>query len=250
LGRMDHPNGMQLFTAEEIRQMAWVGDRFVAGKPRAVIVSFHGLRMNQMKAGPLFEEAEWGAAGGLVVFPYYGPWSWMNRSSRRFVNRLIPSVYEAFGLSREAPLLITGASMGGQGALLYTRYSPYPITACAAFFPVCDVPFHFTERPDLPATYRYAFRDDGDDLDALLEEHSPLHQVEQMPDIPYLIIHGDADQAVRKDRHSDPFVAQMRRLGRKIDYLEIPGMGHGTNIPYEAYRRYTDFIKGYIGAKN
>ena len=62
-------------------------------------------------------------------------------------------------IDASVPLIIAGGSMGGQASLLYTRYSSHPITACFANFPVCDVEYHFTERPDLPATMRYAYRD-------------------------------------------------------------------------------------------
>jgi dipeptidyl aminopeptidase/acylaminoacyl peptidase len=52
-----------------------------------------------------------------------------------------------------------------------------------------------------------------------------MRQVAAMPAIPYLVIHGDKDQSVNKEKHSDRFVAEMRKLGRDIEYLEIPGMG-------------------------
>ena len=57
---------------------------------------------------------------------------------------------------------------------------------------------------------RYAYREQADDLSTPLIEHSPLRQVASMPDIPYLIIHGDKDLAVNKQKHSDRFVAEMR----------------------------------------
>jgi dipeptidyl aminopeptidase/acylaminoacyl peptidase len=234
-----------LMPIEEIRQSAWIGDAFCNGRPRSIIVNFHGLGFNGLKQGPAYDEAEWGAAGALIVYPYYGPWSWMNRAARTFVDRLIDSVKKHFELNESAPLIIAGGSMGGQGALIYTRYSPHRITACFANFPVCDLAYHFTERPDLPATMRQAFREQPN-FDAAIEECSPLKQVSGMPNIPYLITHGDKDLAVNKEKHSDRLVAEMRKLGKNIEYLEVPGMGHGINTPYHATRKHLDWVKKFF----
>ena len=231
---------------EELRQVAWIGDNFVDGKITGVVVAIHGLGLSGLKSGLCYEEQEWAASGGLVVFPYYGPWSWMNRGSRAFVDELISSVYESFKLHPEIPLIITGGSMGGQGALIYTRYSPHRIAACFANFPVCDLEYHFTERPDLPPTLRYAYRQQAGEFTAALIEHSPLKQAAFMPDIPYLIIHGDNDLAVNKQKHSDRFVAELRSRGRKVEYLEVPGMGHGNAVPYHASRKQIDFVKSFL----
>jgi len=228
----------------EMRQVAWLGDKFVEGKITGVIINFHGLG-GGIKNGPGFEEQEWLASGGLVVWPYYGPWSWMNPSARAFVDKLITAVYGHFEIEKEIPLIITGGSMGGQGALIYTRYSPHKIAACFANYPVTDMQYHFTERLDLPPTMRYAFRNEPNILTALIE-HSPVEQVASMPDIPYLVIHGDKDLAVNKQKHSDRFCAEMRRAGKKIEYLEVPGMGHATDIPYYATRKGIDFVKDFF----
>lgn len=230
---------------EAIRQSAWIGDAFLKEPARAVIVVFHGLGFGGLKGGAGYDEAEWGANGGLVVFPYYGPWSWMNRSSRQFVDALIPAVYRRFKVPADVPLIIVGGSMGGQGALIYTRYSPHIISACMADYPVCDTAYHFTERPDLPPTMRFAYRDEPDFMRALAE-HSPVTQAAHMPDIPYLVIHGDKDTAVSKEKHSDRFVAEMGVKNRKVEYIQVSGMGHGSNIPYEVSRKRIDWVKGFF----
>jgi dipeptidyl aminopeptidase/acylaminoacyl peptidase len=242
---MASPN-TELMTETELRQVSWIGDAFVRGPIQAVIVTFHGLGFGGLKNGPGYEEQEGAENGGLVVFPYYGPWSWMNRSARGFVDRLIPSIYAHFRLGAEIPLIIAGGSMGGLAALIYTRYSPHKIAACLALFPVCDLEYHFSERPDLPPTVRFALRDEPGDFRLAMRANSPMHQVAGMPDIPYLIVHGDQDQAVNKEKHSDRFVAEMRKLGKNIQYVEIPGMGHGSNVTYAASRAQIDFIKSFF----
>ena len=233
------------FSMEEIRQSAWIGDAFLTAPVRAVVVVFHGLGFGGLKSGPGYDESEWAASGGLVIFPYYGPWSWMNASARGFVDSLIPSVYRQFSVPADLPLLIVGGSMGGQGALIYTRYSPHNIAGCLADYPVCDLAYHFTERPDLPPTMRHAYRGAAD-FDAAIHEHSPLKQASLMPDIPYLLIHGDKDTAVNKQRHSDLFVAEMLASKRKVEYVQVPGMGHGSAIPFHVSRKRIDWVKSHF----
>lgn len=230
----------------ELRQVAWIGDTNLARPITGVIVNFHGLGDQGGKNSADYDEAEYAAAGGLVVFPFCGPWSWMNRNTRSFVDTLLTDVYAALKLSPDMPLIITGGSMGGHAALLYTRYARQRITACMALYPVCDLQYHFSERPDLPRTIRYAFRGYTESFDKLFAEHSPLAQVSGLPDIPYLIIHGDVDVAVNKQAHSDKMVAAMRQAQRRITYLEVTGMGHGSNIPYAILRAKIDFVKSHL----
>ena len=232
--------------ATTLKQVAWIGDAWVKGPVRGVVLSFHGLGFGGLKNEPSTVELGWAKAGGLVVFPYYGPWSWMNRTARGFVDEVVDAVYERYGLKDGTPLISTGGSMGGLSSLLYTRYARRRIDACLALFPVCDLEAHFSERPDLPPTILHAFRGFPEDRATLFAENSPIVQVGGMPDIPYLVIHGDKDDAVSKTKHSDPFVAAMRRVGRNVDYMEVPGMTHGGCVPAEVLDRQVRFVSSFL----
>jgi dipeptidyl aminopeptidase/acylaminoacyl peptidase len=234
---------------QSIKQSAWVGDAWLKGPVRGLILAFHGLGFGGLKREPSTVELEWAHAGGLVVFPYYGPWSWMNREARAFVDDLVDSVYAAYRLPDEVPLFSTGGSMGGLSSLLYTRYARRPIAACEAIYPVCDLKAHFTERPDLPPTILSAFRGYTEDREALFAEHSPTAQVAGMPDIPYLVIHGDKDGAVNKAKHSDRFVAAMRKRKLDVEYIEVPGMDHGGPTPLAVLVRQIEFVTERMGGK-
>jgi dipeptidyl aminopeptidase/acylaminoacyl peptidase len=225
-----------------MKQVAWIGDAYVEGKIRGVALSFHGLGYMQEKYKPDTVELDWARQGWLVVFPYYGAWSWMNRGARAFIDELVDFVYDHYQLDDSIPLVSTGGSMGGYSALLYTRYARRRVSACLALYPACDLKYHFNERPDLPRTIYYAMRGQGSDMDALLTEHSPLEQVAYLPDIPYLIIHGDKDHLVNKQAHSDKMVTAMRRRGLNVEYMEVPGMGHGECVPVDVYKKMIDFI--------
>jgi len=225
-----------------INDVAWVGDAYVSGSITGVVLDFHGLGATGLKTGPTEMEQALAARGALTVYPYYGPWSWMNEQARTFVDGLIDEIYRVYQLTPETPLLIQGGSMGGHSALLFTRYTRHPVAACATNCPVCDTAYHFTERPDLPRTMYHAFGYFADDFSAVLEANSPLHQVAALPDIPYLIIHGDADTAVNKAQHSDKMVPAMRARWLDVEYLEVPGMGHCGPLPVDIFVRYRDFL--------
>ena len=233
----------------ELKEVAWIGDASVQQPIRGVILSFHGLGSPDLRTEPNDEELNWAKNGFLVVFPYYGPWSWMNRQSREFVDDLVVSVYEVYGLSADIPLLTYGGSMGGFSALLYTRYAKPKVSGCVAICPVCDLKAHFHERPDLPRTIHHAFLGYKEDLESLFREHSPVCQVAAMPRIPYFIIHIVGDPAVNKGLHSDKLVAEMKKQGFDVTYLEVPGTGHCEPVPDEVQNAKTQFILNYIGAR-
>ena len=220
---------------EMLRQLAWLGDAYVKGPIRGIVLVFHGLGYTQMRHAPAPEELIWARHAALVVFPYYGPWSWMNREARSLVDDLVEAIYAHFELADSVPLIASGGSMGGLSALLYTRYAQRPISACQAIYPVTDLAFHYDERPDLPRTILLALRGYQEPLETLLTEHSPIEQVSAMPHIPYLVVHGDADRMVNKTQHSDRYVAAMRALGHDITYLEVSDMGHGDTGPGYVY---------------
>lgn len=115
-----------------------------------------------------------------------------------------------------------------------------------ARYPVCDVIYSFSERPDVARTVHCAFRGDPEDRQRLFEEHSPLSPIDRMPNIQYLIIHGDQDVAVSKVHHSDPMVAAMRARKMNVQYIEIPGMGHGSPMPVEAIVKQIRFVESLL----
>lgn len=234
---------------KSLHEVAWIGSDHVRGKIRGVILTFHGLG-GGLKAGIGGDEWEWAQAGGLVVYPYCGPWSWMNRPARRMVDDLVDGIYQKYRLSDRVPLISVGGSMGGQATLIYTRYARRPVRACFANFPVCDMTYHFHERKDLPPTIRQALQWPPEaELDAQLKECSPLHQVAAMPDIPYRVVHGFLDSAVSKKHHSDKFVAAMRKLKRKVEYVEVPGMGHGGPVPLKVYAGNIAFVTNALSGR-
>ena len=227
---------------ELLDQLSWNGHRYVIGPVRGIVVRFHGLGTMNMKTAADWTDLELASQGAVVVEVFQDPWGWMNEVTRDLFDEVILALRARYSLDPSLPLIATGGSMGGHAALAYSLGSRHGVTACQANCPVCDLPFHFGERPDLPRTFYHAYGRDGDILKRLTE-NSPLHQAARMPDIPYQILHGGEDTAVSKERHSDRLVAALRERGLRVESIEAPEMEHCGPFPtFGIYRRFIDFI--------
>ena len=113
----------------------------------------------------------------------------------------------------------------GLSALVYCAYAKITPCACVANCPVCDLPYHFTERPDLPRTLYSAFGEYDGDMQSALRSCSPLHLVNMMPDINYTIFHCTGDKAVNLEQHSERFLKEMK-IHHKIAFHIVPLRGH------------------------
>lgn len=170
----------------------------------------------------------------------------MNDETVEFVDELVEALREKYDLAATTPLIATGGSMGGYAVLAYAIAARHKLAACFANCPVCDLMFHYTERPDLPRTFHHAFHSYGD-ITAQLEAHSPLHQAARLPDTHYLIVHGEEDKSVGKAAHSDRLAAEMRKRDLDLEYATVPGMGHCGPLPDELVVRIDRFVIEHLG---
>ena len=230
----------KIMTSETLRSFAYTNEHLIAGEIRGIIVQFEGLGFSSMQGEDGAYDRELAARGVIRVVPYYNPWSWMNQQAVDYTDEIL-DVLEAKHLVK--PKLVScGGSMGGLCAIVFCRYSAHreQIVSCVTNCPVCDLPFHFTERPDLPRTLYSAYGTEPD-FDAALRAHSPLHlaQAGELPDIEYHDIHCEADGAVNIDRHSVPFVAAMQK-NRRITFDRVPERGHCDLTPewWDRYKAY------------
>ena len=214
-------------TADSLEYYAFTNYKEIKGDIKAIVLDFHGLGQGWMKHECNELELRCASEGILTIFPYYGPWSWMNAIAVKYVDKVIETACERHSLDvTKIPIISTGGSMGGHSALIYSAYAKYTPKACVTNCPVCDFVYHATEREDLPRTVYLAFQDCGMSLEDALYTHSSYHLAPKMPDIPYHVFHGDKDDAVNKQMHSDRFVARMKEFGKDVTYVEIEGMGH------------------------
>lgn len=235
----------KLITFETIRNFAYVNHEICQKPIRGIVLCFFGLGNKDMIKDESTEGEYFGEQGILYVHPYNNPWNWMNRQAVAYTDEILDVLIEALGLDDNIPIVSTGGSMGGMSALVYAYYARRTPVACVANCPVCDMPYHLTERPDLPRTLYSAFWHEEGDIATVLEAYSPLHLAPKMPRIPYTIFHCTADKSVNLEKHSDRFVAAMRENGQEVDFIIVPDRGH-CDLPYAVKKQYKACIANAI----
>lgn len=238
----------KIITYENLRSFAYSNDKSIKGEIKGVCVDFFGLG-----GDPMFDEdtengADLAKLGIINIIPYYNPWAWMNPQAVAYTDEIVDVIYAHYNLPETTPIVYTGGSMGGLSCLVYTKYSKRTPTACMASCPVCDLPFHYTERPDLPRTLYSAFgRENTATLEDAMKLASPLHLAPTMPkSVKYYDFHCDHDTAVNIHAHSDKFVAEMKKAGADIEYIIIPNRDH-CSLDEEGYAKWCKILRSFYG---
>ena len=213
---------------------------------KGIVLVFFGLNCVLRYEDDFAEGLEYAERGILCVVPYNDPWAWMNRRAVRYTDEIVAVLREKYGLGDDVRIVSTGGSMGGLSALVYCAYAAVTPVACVANCPVCDLVYHYTERPDLPRTLYSAFADYEGTMDEALRSASPLHlaQAGRMPDIPYVIFHCEQDKAVNLERHSRRFVEEMKKT-RNVTLRTVPLRGH-VDLSPAARVEYLAAIEGFL----
>ena len=236
----------KIITYETIRSFAYVNDNVCKKPIRGVVVNFCGLNNKDMFDEDTNEGVYYGEEGVLYVHPYNNPWSWMNAQAVAYTDEIIDAIFDHFKLPEDTPIVSMGQSMGGLASLVYARYAKRTPIACISNCPVCDLVYHFTERPDLPRTIYSAFWNEEGELNDILKKYSPVHLAPEMPDAKYYIFHCDKDKSVNLGFHSQKFVAAMNECGKGVELEIIPDRGH-CKLTFAANNKRLRLALDYIG---
>jgi hypothetical protein len=232
---------------ENYKLYAWTNEESIESEIKAVMLRFHGLSYVATKNDADELDLEMAEAGILTVYPYYGAWSWMNKKAVMIVDLITKSIYRAFGLSENVPLLSTGRSMGGLSALVYSAYGYKKPAACYAFAPVCDLLYHSAEREDIPRTLLCAFADYNTSFEDALKSCSPIHISDKMPDISYLLLHAKGDPKVNFKHHSAAMFDKMKSKGFDVELLSFESDSHCRMTKLSQFKRVVGFLKDNAG---
>ena len=213
---------------------------------KGVVLSFFGLNGKNMYQNDTLEGEFYGSHGLLYVVPYTNPWAWMNSQAVGYTDEILDVLFSHFELPENTPVISTGGSMGGLSALVYCVYAKRTPAACVANCPVCDMEYHFTERPDLPRTIYSALWNTEGTLSDGLRSISPLHLAEKMPKIPYHIFHCGNDHSVNPEHHSEKMVEKMKNLGLSVTYDFVPDRAH-CDLTYAMKKRFANYILQAVG---
>lgn len=160
---------------------------------------------------------------------------------------VIDVLWDHYGLSATTPIVSSGLSMGGHGALLYSLYAKRKPVACVTNCPACDLLYLPNEHADAYSSFYSAFRDEPGTMEEILARHSPLHMAEAglFPKIPYTIFQCTEDVLVHKAMHADKLVDILQKRGYAVDYRIVPDRGH-CDLPPEMKRAFYETCAGEI----
>jgi len=169
----------------------------------------------------------------------------MNRDELRLADEVIDVIMDHYSVDSSCPIVSTGGSMGGLACIVYTKYAKHTPVGCVANCPVCDLPYHYTERVDLPRTLYSAFYSYDCSMDEALKSCSPLHLAPVLPEkTEYTVFHCDKDSAVNIDMHSEKFVKELSNY-RHVDYFVVHDRDH-CDLDEENSKKYKEIALGYI----
>ena len=218
---------------DSLNYFARTNEMVLTGPVRGVVLEFPGLGggscMGGVDAvGPYTDTygLRCGRENILLAYVFTGPWSWMNDSAVRIADAVTEAIWDRYGLSDQTPLISTGGSMGGTGALLFARYARHTPTACAANGPACDAMDIYKAHPDFARTLLCAVAHYPTGFEQAMASISPLRQLDDMPDIPYYFVHTGMDDIIPRERHSDLMVEGLRKRGRDVTYRVVPDRPH------------------------
>lgn len=211
---------------DNLRSFTYINEDSIVMPIRGIIVSFPGMGGQDFFTQDTPRGKFFGERGILYVLPYNNPWAWMNAQAFANSELIMDLVFEKFNLPETTPIAITGLSMGGHGALMYSMRSKRQPVACVLNCPACNMVSHVTERPELLRALHDAYYHEDGTIQEIMERNSPLCQAEHMPKIRYHIFHCDQDELVNIHTHSETFVARMRQLGHQMNYHVIPDRPH------------------------
>lgn len=221
----------KIITYDNLRGFAYSNDKLITGEVRGIVLNFMGLGTTLMFHEDTERDIRYAEKGLIFVTPYCNPWSWMNRRAVRYVDEIVAVLCEKYALNTESVKIASvGGSMGGLAALVYCAYAAITPSLCVTNCPVCDLPYHYTERPDLPRTLYSAFGEYEGTMEEAMQTCSPIHLVDRLPRIAYTVFHCEADRSVNIDKHSRRFVSEMQRE-HEIVLHTVPDRGHGDLTP-------------------
>lgn len=219
---------LDTINAENVERFACIAEPKT--KIKGIVLFFHGIYEMGGKGitPPEVEAKAYGDNGLLYVIPFCGPMSWMNKGVVRIVDDVVDALIEKYNLSPSVPVVSSGMSMGGLGAITFARVSRHRQNICcvASNCPVCDLILFRDHRDDIPRSTFNAFAGYDMPIDDAIRTVSPIEHVSDSPDIPYFIVHCEGDSDVPKAEHSDRLVPRLRDAGYDVTYVSVPERGH------------------------
>lgn len=233
---------------DTLADFAFVNEDAFTGPVRGVLLNCHGFTDQDRRERSSAFPRMLGEQGILYILPYYNPWAWVNDQCIAFCDECLDALYAKYSLKKDiTPFMVAGGSMGGLTAIMYPVLGSYRARAAAADCPVCDLRTFIGETDFRRCSFYDAYF--HKDLDTELTRHNPLERLRDFPDIPYMIVRGEADPAIDMATQYEVLLAAMKDHGIDVTFVSVPDMKHCEleHFP-EHLKQYADFCFRALGA--
>jgi len=165
----------------------------------------------------------------------------MNRGAVRICDLIVDALRTKYGLGDDSPLIVSGGSMGGLGALIYAADSRHRVTGCVSACPRIDAsPTAFTQPWQLRGIVSAIAAYDMP-LEDALHTISPRHRLKDMPSIPYFIVCDEEDELMDPDAMTEYAEDLRKATASEVIFHRLPHCKHGEFTP-EVRAELTEFI--------
>ncbi len=226
-------------------------EALLTGKPHAIVLEVTGLGGGSCLGGTSHRkpyETEYAkrlAENGIVLaFVFTGPWTYMNRAAVKICDLVVDCLRAKWEMDENCPLIMTGGSMGGLGALIYAADTRHTLRAVVSCCPCYDAVYYFELSPDRARAMLTSVA--GYDMPIMdaIATISPAHRLNEMPHLPYFIACDGADNLFDADGMERFAIDLDAATGGQVSFRRMEGIGHGGFIP-EVREEITEFVIRY-----
>jgi dipeptidyl aminopeptidase/acylaminoacyl peptidase len=162
----------------------------------------------------------------------------------------------AQGVADPGKVAIYGASYGGYAALVGMTFTPDKFACGIDFVGPTDLARLLETAPpywEMGKTWWYRFVGDPGrpEQRKIMDAKSPLFKADQV-NKPLLVLHGVNDPRVKFEQ-STLMVEALRKAGKKVEFVEFKGDGHGNqkwSNNLKLYRETEDFLAACLGGRS
>jgi len=187
--------------------------------------------------------------GSIFFYPYYGPWGCLTPEVSLYLDdlldRLLDEVMRSRGQTDRPELILAGGSMGGHAALQHAIHTRQKFARIFASAPVTDLQACFDYLPEVRRSMSIGLLREAGSPQEILRRHSPISCIEQKPELPLMIFHGERDRVVPIEQHFEIYCSALRAANHPVVYERLPG-GH-CEVERESkwdYIRHTFLVTG------
>ena len=220
------------FLRNHFNKLCLSNAELITGKIKGIALYFTGLGHTSQPANDMVAAPVCAENGILYILPFYNPWCWMNKKTVEYVDTIVDTAMELYGIPKDAPVGIYGGSMGGHNTFIYSTKSKHRIVAAAMLCPCCNMEYEIAYSTiTIFRSYFESATCDTDDFKAYMHDNSPINMVDKLPKIPYLFAVGLKDTVLVPSMHSDLMIERMNVAGHEVERIDYPDVAH-CNLPH------------------